>query len=106
MVAGQLIEVVTGQTWEDFIAEHVFKAAGMEESTSHGGARFATATPAFPHARMDGGPRGVGQQQLLAERHELGRNPAPPGALAMAPGGLAPTGRPSGCDRAGSNRAA
>src|SRR3546814_5238459 len=33
MVAGQLIEEVTGQTWEDFIAEHVFKAAGMEEST-------------------------------------------------------------------------
>src|SRR3546814_4566731 len=52
MVAGQLIEEVTGQTWEDFIAEHVFKAAGMEESTSHGGARFATANRAFPHARM------------------------------------------------------
>src|SRR3546814_21105843 len=32
MVAGQLMEEVTGQTWEDFIAEHVFKAAGMERS--------------------------------------------------------------------------
>src|SRR3546814_7933854 len=77
MVAGQLIEEVTGQTWEDFIAEHVFKAAGMEESTSHGGARFATANRAFPHARLDGGLRGAGHQALLDERDALGRHGAP-----------------------------
>src|SRR3546814_1742219 len=89
MVAGQLIEEVTGQTWEDFIAEHVFKAAGMEESTSHGGARFATANRAFPHARMDGGLRGAGHQELLDERDELGRNAAPAGGLAMSASDLA-----------------
>ena len=89
MVAGQLIEEVTGQTWEDFIAEHVFEAAGMEESTSHGEARFATANRAFPHARMDGGLRGAGKQELLDERDELGRNAAPAGGLAMSASDLA-----------------
>ena len=34
MVAGQLIEAVTGETWEKFPAEHVLKPAGMLHSTS------------------------------------------------------------------------
>ena len=34
MVAGQLIEAVTGETWEKFTAEHVLKPAGMLHSTS------------------------------------------------------------------------
>ena len=89
MVAGQLIEEVTGKTWEDFIAEHVFKPAGMEESTSHGAGRFATANRAFPHARLDGGLRGAGHQELLDERDELGRNAAPAGGLAMSASDLA-----------------
>ena len=89
MVAGQLIEEVTGKTWENFIAEHVFKPAGMEESTSHGAGRFATANRAFPHARLDGGLRGAGHQELLDERDELGRNAAPAGGLAMSASDLA-----------------
>ncbi|MBR0347760.1 MAG: beta-lactamase family protein, partial [Rudaea sp.] len=34
MVAGQLIEAVSGKTWEKFVAEDVFKPAGMLHSTS------------------------------------------------------------------------
>src|SRR5688572_14100756 len=34
MVAGQLIEAVTGQTWEKFTVENVLKPAGMLRSTS------------------------------------------------------------------------
>jgi CubicO group peptidase (beta-lactamase class C family) len=84
MVAGQLIESVTGQTWEQFTAEHVFKPAGMLHSTSDEAVRFATTDRAFPHARMNGGLRGVGDQEVLDERDELGRNAAPAGGLAIS----------------------
>lgn len=89
MVAGQLIEQVTGQTWEKFTAEHVLKPAGMLESTSDDDSRFATTNRAFPHARMNGGLRGAGDQELLDERDELGRNAAPAGGLAISASDMA-----------------
>ena len=42
MVVGQLIESVTGETWESFTAQHVLKPAGMLHSTSDDNARYAT----------------------------------------------------------------
>ncbi|HEY2395828.1 MAG TPA: serine hydrolase [Rudaea sp.] len=84
MVAGQLIEAVTGQTWEAFTAEHVLKPAGMLNSTSDEDKRFATANRAYPHARKNGGLRGAGTQELLDEHDELGRNAAPAGGLAVS----------------------
>ena len=84
MVAGQLIESVTGETWEKFTAEHVLKPAGMLHSTSDELARFATANRAYPHARLDGGLRGAGTQERLDERDELGRNGAPAGGLTVS----------------------
>jgi CubicO group peptidase (beta-lactamase class C family) len=84
MVAGQLIESVTGETWERYTAEHVLKPAGMLHSTTDEDARWATANRAQPHARLDGGMRGVGNQQMLDERDELGRNGAPAGGLTVS----------------------
>ena len=55
MVAGQLIEEVSGETWEKFVRDHVLKPAGMLHSTTDNDARFATADRAQPHARMNGG---------------------------------------------------
>jgi len=89
MVAGQLIEAVTGETWEEFTAAHVLKPAGMLHSTSDEPARFATANRAFPHARMDGGLRGAGTQERLDERDELGRNGAPAGGLTVSANDMA-----------------
>jgi CubicO group peptidase (beta-lactamase class C family) len=89
MVAGQLIEVVSGQTWEKFVAERVLKPAGMLHSTSDNPERFATADRAQPHARMNGGLRGAGDQALLDERDDLGRNAAPAGGLAISPNDMA-----------------
>ena len=89
MVAGQLIEAMTGETWEKFTAEHVLKAAGMLHSTSDEPARFATADRAYPHARMDGGLRGAGTQERLDERDELGRNGAPAGGLTVSANDMA-----------------
>jgi len=84
MVAGQMIEAMTGETWEHYTAEHVLKPAGMLNSTSDEDKRFATANRAYPHARMDGGLRGAGTQEVLDERDELGRNAAPAGGLAIS----------------------
>ncbi|NTZ43271.1 serine hydrolase [Altererythrobacter sp. SALINAS58] len=83
-VAGQLIEEVTGQTWEDFVRERVLRAGGMDNATSDSPQRFATANRSHPHARLSGPLRGLGEQQVLDERDELGRTAAPAGGLALS----------------------
>jgi CubicO group peptidase (beta-lactamase class C family) len=89
MVAGQLIESVSGETWEKFVASHVLKPAGMLHSTSDEDDRFATANRAQPHARLNGGLRGAGDQEMLDERDELGRTAAPAGGLAVSANDMA-----------------
>ena len=89
MVAGQLIEAVTGESWEKFTAEHVLKPAGMLHSTSDAESRFAAADRAQPHARMDAGLRGAGTQERLDERDEFGRMAAPAGGLAVSANDMA-----------------
>jgi CubicO group peptidase (beta-lactamase class C family) len=89
MVAGQLIESVTGETWEAFTADHVLKAAGMLHSTSDDETRFATPDRAQPHARTSGALRGVGDQERLDEHDDLGRNAAPAGGLAVSANDMA-----------------
>jgi CubicO group peptidase (beta-lactamase class C family) len=84
MVAGQLIEAVSGQSWEDYMREHVLIPAGMTHSTSDNDRRFAIANRAFPHARPSGKVRGTGPLQMLDERDELGRAAAPAGGLAIS----------------------
>jgi CubicO group peptidase (beta-lactamase class C family) len=89
MVAGQLIEAVTGETWEKFVAGHVLKPAGMLHSTTDEPERFANPDRAYPHARLDGGMRGVGTRVMLDERDELGRNGAPAGGLTVSANDMA-----------------
>lgn len=83
MVAGQLIEEVTGQSWEDFVQQNLLAAGGMKDGTTSKETRLANPNRAAPHARM--GPlRGVGEQEPLPEGDELGRNGAPAGGIAMS----------------------
>ncbi len=89
MVAGQLIEAVTSKTWEAFTAESLFKPAGMLHSTSDDEPRFQTADRAQPHARINGPLRGLGDQQVLDERDDLGRAAAPAGGLAISANDMA-----------------
>jgi CubicO group peptidase (beta-lactamase class C family) len=89
MVAGQLIEAVTGESWEKYVAEHVLKPAGMLHSTTDEPERFADPDRAYPHARLDGPMRGVGTQVRLEERDELGRNGAPAGGLTVSANDMA-----------------
>jgi CubicO group peptidase (beta-lactamase class C family) len=89
MVAGQLIESVSGETWEKYVVEHVLRPAGMTVSTSDDDSYFATADRAQPHARMSSGLRGAGNQEVLDERDGLARNAAPAGGLAVSPTDMA-----------------
>jgi CubicO group peptidase (beta-lactamase class C family) len=89
VVAGQLIEQVSGQPWEAYAREHVLRPSGMRLSTTDNVDNFATANRAFPHARMDGGLRGAGTQVRLDERDDLGRNAAPAGGVASSANDLA-----------------
>jgi CubicO group peptidase (beta-lactamase class C family) len=89
MVAGQLIEAVTGQTWEQFMTEQVLRPAGMLHATADADSHFADPNRSQPHARMDGGFRGTGHQEMLDEREELGRTAAPAGGLAVSANDLA-----------------
>lgn len=89
MVVGQLIEAVTGETWEAYVRDHVLMPAGMARSTTESVRRFATADRAFPHARLNGGLRGAGDQMALDERDELARNAAPAGGLAVSANDMA-----------------
>ena len=88
-VAGQLIESVTGQTWEDFVEARIFGPAGMKTSVTNDVDRLSAPGRAFPHGRM-GELRGIGPQQPLDEqRAALGANVGPAGAIAAGANDLA-----------------
>ena len=89
IVAGQLIEAVTGKSWEAFTAEQILKPAGMLHSTSDDEIRFQRPNRAQPHVRVNGPLRGLGDQQLLDERDDLARNSAPAGGLAISANDMA-----------------
>src|SRR5262249_46937651 len=57
LIAGEAIEAVSGQTWEDFISERILKKVGMMDSKPrHSDANGAAkgANIATPHASIDG----------------------------------------------------
>lgn len=84
MAAGQMIEAVTGQTWEVFTREALLKPAGMLGSTSDDADRFRTENRAWPHARLNGAIRGLGDQTALDERAGSGDNAAPAGGVSTS----------------------
>ena len=88
-VAGALIEAVSGQTFESYVRDHVFKPAGLVTATSDEPTRLATVNRAYPHGRIDGPVRGLGHQQLLDETDQLGAASTPAGLLAMSANDLA-----------------
>ncbi len=88
--AGQLIEEVSGKSWERFVREEVLVPAGMRTATSDRGARRGAPNRAWPHARRDGPLHGMGTQQALDDSGqaefdpELGQNAAPAGGVAAS----------------------
>lgn len=88
-VAGALIEAVSGQTYESYVRDHVYKPAGLVTATSDEPSRLGTANRAYPHGRRNGPVRGLGDQQLLDETDQLGAASTPAGLLAMSANDLA-----------------
>jgi CubicO group peptidase (beta-lactamase class C family) len=89
IVAGHVIDLVSGQPYEDYVREHVFKPAGMLHATSDEAHRFATANRASPHGRTGGAVRGIGPLKLLDERDNLAPSSTPAGLLALSANDLA-----------------
>lgn len=94
-VAGQLIEEVTGKTWERFMREDVLAPAGMRTATSDRVVRRSTRNRAWPHGRRDGPMHGMGTQEMLDDSGraefdpELGANAAPAGGVAASANDIA-----------------
>ena len=90
VVAGQLIEEVSGKPWERFVREDVLIPAGMRTATSDRAMRRRTTNRAWPHARRDGPMHGMGTQEVLDDSGqaefdpELGANAAPAGGVAAS----------------------
>ncbi len=54
LVAGELIEAMSGQSWEDFVSARILKKVGMNGSNVRHSAAVAGANVAAPHAPIDG----------------------------------------------------
>ena len=89
IVAGELIEAVSGQRWEDFVRDRLLRPIGMATSVTNDVDRLVAADRAFPHGRI-GEIRGTGPQQAFDENSAaLGANSAPAGAIAAGANDLA-----------------
>lgn len=55
LVAGQLIEAVSGKSWSDFVTERIIRPVGMAgATTTHASAKATNGNVAMTHARVDG----------------------------------------------------
>jgi CubicO group peptidase (beta-lactamase class C family) len=81
IVAGALIEAVSGQTWEDFVRQNIFVPMNMKDSvtTDDPSAKNGVAL----HARLDGPMRGMGTLVTLDRGLDM-RVPAPAGGLRLS----------------------
>ena len=84
MAAGQLIEEVSGKTWERYLHDHVFGPLGMKNSTNTDAEFQANPNHARPHSRSGGPIHGLGKQTALDENATIAQNAAPAGGLAIS----------------------
>jgi len=59
IAAGEVIEAVSGTTWEEFIAARILEKAGLTSSEPRHSAEVAGRNVAIPHAVLDGQPTPV-----------------------------------------------
>src|SRR5205085_6070333 len=84
MAAGQLIEEVSGETWEQYVRRHVLAPLGMNRSTVSYAEYIANPNHARPHIRIGGPILGLGDQTPLDENAAISANAAPAGGLAIS----------------------
>ena len=54
LIAGEVIEAVSGQSWEDFVSSRILKKVGMTGSNVRHSDALSGGNIAAPHARVDG----------------------------------------------------
>jgi CubicO group peptidase (beta-lactamase class C family) len=59
LVAGEVIQAVSGRSWEDFMAERLLKKIGMTGSNVRHSAAAGGGNVATPHARVEGAVRPI-----------------------------------------------
>jgi CubicO group peptidase (beta-lactamase class C family) len=59
LVAGEVIEALSGQSWEDFVSTRILSKAGMTNSNVRHSAAAAGGNVASPHAPVDGKVRPI-----------------------------------------------
>lgn len=84
MVAGQLVEEVSGRTWEQFVREQIFRPLGMNESTVTSAGFLQTDNRAHAHIRSDGPIIGLGEQKPVDDSAQIAENAAPAGGLSIS----------------------
>jgi CubicO group peptidase (beta-lactamase class C family) len=84
VAAGQLIEEVSGLSWEEFMLRNVLRPAGMNRVTVDEAGRRASRNYAWPHARLNGPIRGLGDLEPLGPQWHIPANAAPAGGLTVS----------------------
>jgi CubicO group peptidase (beta-lactamase class C family) len=87
VVAGHLIERVSGRSWETCVQTRLLDPAGMSATFPSGPDRLSSergADRARPHARLGPPMRGMGPISVLDERRGLGANMSPAGGIASS----------------------
>src|SRR5262249_40149551 len=59
LIAGELIEAVSGQSWENFVATRILKRVGMTDSNVRHSMASGGGNVAAPHAPVDGKVRPI-----------------------------------------------
>jgi CubicO group peptidase (beta-lactamase class C family) len=82
-VAGQLVEAVSGQSWEAFVEKRIFGTLGMKNSVVDSVHAYKTRNHAVLHARLDGPMRGLGTLTALPTdpKRQEPRAVAPAGSI-------------------------
>ncbi|MEO7655412.1 MAG: serine hydrolase [Sphingomicrobium sp.] len=84
MVAGQLVEEISGESWEQFVRGREFAPLGMTRSTVSDAEFRANPDRGHPHGRFDGPIVGLGTQEPYSAEAALAGNAAPAGGLAIS----------------------
>ncbi|MGH8125276.1 MAG: serine hydrolase domain-containing protein, partial [Rhodanobacteraceae bacterium] len=59
LIASRFIPAVTGQSWNDYVAAHLFKPLGMDHTVSTEAGVEASGDVAAPHGMVDGKPAAI-----------------------------------------------
>lgn len=81
IVAGALVEQLSGMSWETFVQKRILKPLGMKDTVVPFDAPLKVANRVAPHARLKGPLRGLGPVEVLANNALDSASVAPAGSI-------------------------